>query len=89
MNESTLAYIFLDQLSSNKRDLVSLRIHEFEVLRGLLPALSPIKNIKNSKGETTLLMIDRKRVIWELKNKYKFRTIKEAEAEVQDAYRGS
>ena len=87
MQDSALANMFLSLLSSNKRPRVSLRISEFELLKRLLPELQHEEVIKAPNGTPTLIRMNRKRLILELKQKYKFLTPEELKVEVQEIHR--
>ena len=84
---SELAILFIRQFELHKnKEMVSLRAHEFTLLRKLIP-ISPEYVVKNKQGEITLFMFKRQTVLKALKNTYEFVTVKEAEKQVQEVFR--
>ena len=87
MRDNAIAYMYLSQISRQKRELVSLCLSDFEAIQKLIGFIPITKNVKNSKGETVLLLVNKKVLVKLIKEKYKFLTIREAEEELQETYR--
>jgi hypothetical protein len=81
-----LAYLFLKTLSSQETDQVSMHPSNLELLKQLI-YIHAVRVIKSNRGEVTLVFIERKAAIEQLKKRYNFHTVSEATNVVQEVYK--